>query len=406
MTKEYLHEKRFHNKEEANLQVGIEEYRNLKRKDNLNKITGNNIRIDVEHKALTGRKPEDYSKESGISLDELFPKDGEVLNIGDPWQAIDMEHVTTIEYESGREASFCYTKEQFNRILEYNTKKIQDILNLLLIKNDNHHSVVNFINKTKENLALIPDISIKGYDSFSESWLELSDFFNNEIRSILNTEEWLSDEVKNIWHSLQAIAWAYKDMYLNHSVIEPTILAEAIRRKGLSSSDEYKIRQGLITQNRFRMKQNETEYIKDVFPSHDLADDSFDRIIASWSISTHAFEEMTSEEFLECWDEIDRILKKDGVAYMWPIYNGNERCLMKSISDYCASGGSVAVVDNNYYRENEDSKERLIWFSGSDENFLNISDILEYSGVTLIICPRWSSQDVKKRIENHVLFDK
>ena len=80
--------------------------------------------VDAPQKALSGRKPEQYAEESGIPLEELFPEGKEILNIGDPWQTLDLEGVTSVDYEFGEEAEFVRDPEFFLNFLSERTRAV------------------------------------------------------------------------------------------------------------------------------------------------------------------------------------------------------------------------------------------------------------------------------------------
>lgn len=63
---------------------GMMEYEDKKRERQLSSLVDRVQAVDARHKALTGRRREQYVEESGVSGGELFPENG-----GDAW-AVDM----------------------------------------------------------------------------------------------------------------------------------------------------------------------------------------------------------------------------------------------------------------------------------------------------------------------------
>ena len=91
---------------------------------------------------------------------------------------------------------------------------------------------------------------------------------------------------------------------------------------------------------RLKKKTKESNVIQAVFPELPFKDNSHDRIVASWSLSTHVFDKLSEEEFETCWDEIMRVLKKDGEAYIFPLYYRgfqDKTTMIDSLNEYLKS---------------------------------------------------------------------
>ncbi|MDQ5951288.1 MAG: hypothetical protein QG639_565 [Patescibacteria group bacterium] len=70
-----------------------------------------------------------------------------------------------------------------------------------------------------------------------------------------------------------------------------------------------------------KVKSKEAKFIKGIFPyTQELPAESYDRVLASWSVSAHMFPEMSTEMFVdEIWKELDRLLAPGGQAVFYPI---------------------------------------------------------------------------------------
>lgn len=298
--------------------------------------------IDAEEKALTGRVEQDYENESLVPVRELFPESGKVLNIGDPWQTLDREGVTNLDYESGDEAEFVYTTEQLDTNLEWKGQQMERA-------GENFENVypelVDQIAETLEQVQAIADAhDLKQYP---EAAAILNDLRHNiaELRGHVCEDTFEGNTLRELWYDTVKLERSFADTHLVKTVIEPAVLKEALRDKGFGEAKQMDLIRRLITEHRFLKKYQYADLVKGAFPATPFEDNSFDRLVASWSLSTHMFPNMNETEFRVYWEEMDRLLKKDGVAYFWPIYRGREEEMVQSLKDYVKSGGEAAMID-------------------------------------------------------------
>ncbi len=364
---------------------GIDAARNDKKNRILASLQEKVIEVDAPQKALTGRKPDDYATESCVDLQELFPEEGEILNIGDPWQTLDLPGVTSIDYESGEEAEFVHDVAGFLSELDSRMAGIME--ESASVRTDS-----NLIDVLADFMDKLANADENDFDRLGDLLLEIS---NNYVNNAGTGDDYLSLSFKNIWYELQRIGRGLKDVWLTKFVIEPTIktevLAELKRGKTLSPERIDDIKQRIITESRFVPKTKHAKMIKATFPNDVFEDNSFDRIIASWSLSTHMFPVMETGEFAIYWEEIDRLLKKDGACYMWPIYQGNEWSLYHSLLNYHRRGGDACVISFD-----EEGKLNIDWI-GDKYFFQGIEE-----SQTLIVFPKHAPDSSKKRVLNSI----
>lgn len=102
-----------------------------------------------------------------------------------------------------------------------------------------------------------------------------------------------------------------------------------------------------------------------MFPSLPFTSDSFDRMVFSYSISTHVISEMTKEDFESWWSEIERVLKLSGKAYIFPMQQGfpygrkydSEACFSTLDAHLPENGGhfTYELKDNTVYNDLKDA---------------------------------------------------
>lgn len=344
--------------------------------------------IDERDKALTGRRIDDYVRESGLSADELFPENGRILNIGDPWQTLDREGVINLEYETGEEASFISDENYFLSTLGYSFDEIG-----------------NEIFHIKEQQPKLADV-------LEKKLIHLQELVNEEINvnnfpAISGLAQDIVQEIGGLvpkyyarfpdaWYSAVHIARGFSDLHLLKTVIEPAIVREAVQKKGLTTQQEAELKRQLIEEHRGRSKYTSSELVKGAFPNTDFEDGSFDRITASWSISAHMFAVMDARHFDTTFKEIDRLLRKDGAAYFWPMnywYDHPDE-LLESAEKYAQSGGAVG-----FFLKDNDSSE-IVWYGNRDAGRVEGA----WNNVqTFIVLGRGYGASTKKRIEKNVV---
>jgi ubiquinone/menaquinone biosynthesis C-methylase UbiE len=117
--------------------------------------------------------------------------------------------------------------------------------------------------------------------------------------------------------------------YLAYADTLPEFLDESVREKKLKDK-----RRELIEGIRFEVTAKEAEVVQAMFPFLPFKDEEFDRFVAFWSISTYVFEHLKDEELTRYWQEILRLLKPGGKAYISPLFDHDELLLGKTLNQF------------------------------------------------------------------------
>lgn len=322
---------------------------------------------DSSAKALTARTPEIIEQETGISREIMFPEEQNILYVGDPWQRmgqeIDTHHMTIMDYEYGDTVLFVRDKVRFKWKMEnYIVQNVRDTYEYLVEKKDDLEEEQKqwidelgaLVQKAEHTLETIDDIA--SYPQSAEVWKQLRDSLEQAHKQEVQQSKdpgdpMYSSETGNIrrelWYKVVDGERGFRDIYDWKNIIEPKLQAKEQELKSAGMPED-KLENELkewtrmwINQIRLKKKPEQANVVVGVFPELPFANASFDRFVASWSISAHAFEHFTYEDFLTCWQEILRVLRDDGEAYIFPLdYREIDmRALEDSLSDLSAEDG-------------------------------------------------------------------
>lgn len=117
----------------------------------------------------------------------------------------------------------------------------------------------------------------------------------------------------------------------------------------------------ILSEIRLQKKTEESHVVVGIFPNLPLKAGSMDRIVCSYSISTHVIPEATEEDFLSWLSEIQRVLKPGGKAYIFPMQQGfpfgreyDEYALEEALDEFGLENGGQ--LEYEYYdNPNEDA---------------------------------------------------
>ncbi|MEK9156609.1 MAG: class I SAM-dependent methyltransferase [Patescibacteria group bacterium] len=346
------------------------------------------LSVDQKGKALTGRKAEQYEDESGIIKTELFPEGAHILNIGDPWQVLDKEGVVNLEYETGEEADFVYDSERFlNSVLEELEEMQGGVENMRPYDASFASELAWRVNAVKEHVQ--SGIKPEDYPKQSKILYDITriigEHYGNDD-SHGASREW--------WYAAMRLARGFEDVYYVKTVINPAIEKEIVQKRGISEEEREVLVRRLIGEFRGKKKYKHAEMVKGAFPDTPFMDHSFDRIIASWSISAHMFGVINKGQFAVVWKELDRILKQNGAAYIWPLdywtgLGGNEMAM--TLREHRAKGGDAGCIFLDVTAD-----PRIEWIDDVKDD----SD-LAYNltrSQTLVFLPRGFKREAKKRV--------
>lgn len=158
--------------------------------------------------------------------------------------------------------------------------------------------------------------------------LHSSDLEKNTAKSdpgdSLNYEyDMLSEFRKTAWYNCIFGERGFKDIPDWNNIIEPKVDALKNKIQDLPEDEQNKIIQnntrGWIEEIRLKKDTENVNVVEAIFPQLPFKSESFDRIVASWSLSAHVFAKLTEEEFEVFWDESYRVLKDKGEMYIFPL---------------------------------------------------------------------------------------
>ena len=178
------------------------------------------------------------------------------------------------------------------------------------------------------------------YLSAAEAWKKSREYIETTYKNELEKKEQASSEPGDSYNyddnldklgSLKTYAWydcvygerGFRDTLDWKNIIEPKVKALESDLKGLPEAEKNKeiasATKSWIEEIRLHKRTESSNVLEAVFPQLPFKDASFDRMVASWSISAHVFAELDETGFEVLWDETQRILKEGGKAYIFPL---------------------------------------------------------------------------------------
>lgn len=309
-------------------------------------------------KRINGHSPEYVAKHIGVTVEELFPTDGKSVYIGDPWQKLDRKGVTIVDYEFGPVAEFQDDKEVYLSVLDSRINKVETYF---ITPED--HETLNFLN-TEISLARnlcerAKNTPLEEYENIGKSFLEMKQRIENEIERETGGAEHdpihaVDNTVRDLWYvavhgarAFDVLDWATELQHAYEQFAEalPEEMPEQTRLEKLKEK-----RRLLIESIRFEKTTKEAEVVQAMFPFLPFENETFDRFVAFWSISTYAFEHLNHDDMTSYWAEIHRLLKPDGRAYIAPLFEGNETVMHQTLNQFAEAHQNFSYhFDNDYY---------------------------------------------------------
>jgi len=305
---------------------------------------------DPFSKALTGRTPERIEQETGIPKNQMFPENAKILYVGDPWQrmgkAIDKPNLTIIDYEFGDVVSFVTDNEEFRHRIDMKTQYLLSEISYLKESGQTDEAQISWINQFEQLAVLaktLSDIanSQEDYKKAEHAWGIAKEFVEMQYKKDAeNIDETKSGDPGSqideydIFSSFRKEAWytciygerGFKDIpdFLNIIVPKMNEKRRQLLLEGVVEEDAVKVvgrlTRSWIEELRLKKIPQKANVVEAVFPALPFQNRSFDRFIASWSISAHTFGVLDREEFGKYWLEIYRVLNKSGEAYIFPLH--------------------------------------------------------------------------------------
>ncbi len=353
----------------------LETKNNLSEKDTLGSVPREIIEIisiyDRQEKALTGRTPERLEEETGIEVEELFPEEGKILYVGDPYQVMgryfDNPNFTTIDYEFGETAGFeghkmenFYEPGGFHNIADQQVQIFEDNIReyyqkladgfdpkeIFPCQNEGEYYYVEWIEMIQPYLENAIELSqeamqsnsvLKNKKKFldaSRAWDGIAEFYNSykpyvpEEENVPEITDVIKRDLKDFWYLAKRGANLFSDLVFYEEELKPKLenkiqLLEKKSGKKLDQIEKQeiidKLIRPMIDNHRMKKRTEKSHVLQAMFPELPFKDSSFDRFVASWSISAHLFHRMNKEQYDHSFAEILRVLRDKGKAYIFPL---------------------------------------------------------------------------------------
>ncbi len=313
-------------------------------------ITDLVYQTDPGAKSLTGRTPERIEQETGIPKERMFPENAKILYVGDPWQrmgkAIDNPNLTIIDYEFGDIASFVTDNEGFRFSIGRRVEYLLSYIGSFKESENLRPSQLAWLNEFEflvQNAKLLSDSAktLEDYPKAAESWCKAKDFIEDQYKKDLE----IIDETKtgdpgdsigeyDAFSAFRKEAWylciygerGFRDLPDFYNIIVPKISEKKnkLQKEGLGEKEIerkiFKSMKGWIEEIRLKKIPEHANVVEAVFPALPFKNESFDRFVASWSVSAHTFSVLDKQGFEKYWTEIYRVLNNQGEAFIFPLH--------------------------------------------------------------------------------------
>lgn len=308
------------------------------------------------NKRINGHTPEYVSSRMGIPVEELFPEGKKTVYIGDPWQKLDLPGVTIVDYEYGAIVEFNETKEELESKLhsdysraysDWEDENEEYRVHYDGFLDDNFDRVKSLLDRVREtSVEDLPQTAIEFDQLKIDVEEELGKYGDDLDGEEMSDEE---DRVRSLWY-LAVEGGRSRDVYDYKHILEPK-LKDYIKSipKNISEEEKQKYidtkKRELIESVRLHKTTNEADVVQAMFPFLPFDDESFDSLVAFYSISTYVFSALEKDDFEKYWAEIDRVLKLGGKAYIGPLWTGNSEDFYSSLDEYISKHSWVSYSE-------------------------------------------------------------
>jgi hypothetical protein len=331
--------------------------------------------LNAERKLVTAKSAGAIADITGIPNNEMFgTNEGseKVLYVGAPYQArgiADEARFTYIDYEFAEIANFVKSHDDLynmaNDILVGGDSSRRNVFeNYREIKNGSDNpSITDFERnwfqptydlavriknrldwlKNNNDEGLISDLT----DKINTELVELHQMLDNRLeieKEKIEARKKIDRETDSLYmtmfgrHPIEEfsdnlnrfytrISQGMKDVHDYNTIVKPRLETYYRQLPTDLSPKEYgekmKLEElNILNELRLKKQTKEATVVAALFPDLPFKEESYDRAVFSYSISTHVIAEMKADDFRLWWKEIERILKPGGKAYIFPIEQG------------------------------------------------------------------------------------
>ncbi len=300
------------------------------------------IRQENENsKRINGHPPEYVAASLDLPVEELFPLDGLTLYVGDPWQKLDRPGVVIVDYEFGPVVEFQDDRDKYLNTLDY---RIEEIDSQFIIQRD--PAIQQFLERevpiVRQLYQQVLSQSILEYERIANDFLAMKLRIEEEIQRQSNKSGdpiyAIDKALRDLWYvavhgarAMDVFDWAtqLEEPYLAFIDNLPKTLPKNKREQQMQHE-----RRQLIENIRLKKTTQEAQVVQAMFPFLPFRNETFDRFVAFWSISTYVFPSLNDNDMTSYWAEIYRVLKPGGKAYVAPLFEANDYILYNSLTQY------------------------------------------------------------------------
>lgn len=364
---------------------------------------------DIVRKTFLGRNSEakrivelsinDIADMTGISTEEMFGTEltGEkIAYIGAPWQAkkiMDSKRLFVFDYEYGEIADFIKTYSSLRiklssilygeysmglldyfQQLEYLDKNQLEELSISDFESTWWVECKLLVNKIYRIVGDLEKME-KNREPLSEKEIQLEEELINLENLISEREHFEAESSRNRKEIRDAIGDEHAEYHPIEGLHRMLSIFSKKVRSGIMDIEEYddfvkphmqefeeKLPSDLSKEDKeMKLKNEELSILNELrlnkqtensnivvgfFPNLPLAEESMDRIVCSYSISTHFIPEADIDDFRSWFKEIQRVLKPGGKAYIFPMQQGfpfgreyDENALYESLDEFSLDNG-------------------------------------------------------------------
>lgn len=317
------------------------------------------FRENEGRKRINGHSAEYISDCLGVPLEEVFSPELKTIYVGDPWQKLDLPGVTIVDYEYGPVVEFQPRLDFFiDRLKQDHRQAYWDRPKFSKVPEVEPNSPEEFLERNRSRVAELIRKSeiapITEYPAISAEFASLRLDVQDEIRRETGEDSGdpigkVNEQVRSLWY-FATQGERIRDIKDAKEYVSPELAKfVATLPKEMSKKDRTKLihqrRRELIESIRLKKEAVNADVVEAFFPELPFADESFDRFVAYYSISTYVFPSLDEYDFNAYWTELDRVLKDGAEAFIGPLYDSAGNLLWDTVNQYERSHPNIKFYD-------------------------------------------------------------